>query len=792
MRPFVPKGWTGRLLIVGEAPGADEDELSGRPFTGAAGKLLRTLWREAGYDDLDVALANSVRCRPRKNATPSMRQVRACRAFTVRVIEQLKPRSVLGVGTTALRSLSNQGTGSVTDNRGRQITVPGVSNESHPRVWCTYHPAAVLRGAVHLREAIKSDLSRLGTDTLPGPTVAIPSGKALALDTEFGPDGTTLTVALANTKDSYAWETEWRDVSAVLGPVRRIVGHSVAQDISKLAQIVPVKETWIEGSDVLDSLLLARMVEENGQSYELENLLTSFASVEPWKKATKDLGFLATDWPVDLRMDRCRKDAWASALIAEHFAARLRDCWPLVVYTHKIASILERIQLAGAMVDVPRYQGFVDKIHAEKLQAEDMVMKAAGLHGMNDFSATNDSDIRELLFEKLGLTPPNRTTTGLPAVDKMTLKNLNNPIADLIVRFNKVEKMWSTYGPGIAEYYHPCGQVDGCPVAYLPFRINPLGARTGRRSSSRPNSQNWPKDFRPIIRSRFRGGSIGDFDYSKLEVILIAWVAKEDKLFQYFSKGNGYIDVAKEMWGFDVKEDTPEYRATKSIVLGVHYNMGSRKMARQLHNLGVRFSADYDEHYRKTDSLRRTYLKRFPRISVYMDEREREVLRTNQVVSLTGRVRHLPLPDGRDTEGYGHALNQGINFPIQSLASDVTGSALLDIELELLKLHGFSYRQWLEILLEWQKKVLTNPENCDKVSLDREIKFPVEMPVILNEVHDDIVVDLPEAKQKESVELVVETMRKVPSLRRLCPAFDVPLNVGVKIAGHWYGADKTV
>src|SRR5437667_1869824 len=64
MVPYVPDGWTGKLLLVGEGPGRDEDERSGRPFTGRAGILLRLLWREAGFNDQDVALVNAVRCRP--------------------------------------------------------------------------------------------------------------------------------------------------------------------------------------------------------------------------------------------------------------------------------------------------------------------------------------------------------------------------------------------------------------------------------------------------------------------------------------------------------------------------------------------------------------------------------------------------------------------------------------------------------------------------------------------------------------------------------------------------------
>ena len=124
MRPFVPKGYTGRLLVVGEAPGKEEDDpRANRPFVGPAGKLLRAMLRECDYRDVDVAFVNAVRCRPPNNATPTMRQVRCCRPFLLQTIETLPPSAtVVGMGATALRALTNNGSRqNVTAERGRNI-----------------------------------------------------------------------------------------------------------------------------------------------------------------------------------------------------------------------------------------------------------------------------------------------------------------------------------------------------------------------------------------------------------------------------------------------------------------------------------------------------------------------------------------------------------------------------------------------------------------------------------------------------------------------------------------------
>ena len=205
MRPFVPRGWAKRLLVVGEAPGGDEDERSGRPFTGPAGKLLTKLLGEAGFGDADVALANAVRCRPPANRTPTMRQIRCCRPFLETVLRGSAPAAVLGMGATALRALTNDGSRqSVTAERGRDIEVPG-----GPRCRITYHPAACLYpGGGALRAEILKDLSRLAAPAapIPHPEDAAPApGKVIALDTEWSRDARLVVVGLADKSKAKAW-----------------------------------------------------------------------------------------------------------------------------------------------------------------------------------------------------------------------------------------------------------------------------------------------------------------------------------------------------------------------------------------------------------------------------------------------------------------------------------------------------------------------------------------------------------------------------------------------------------
>lgn len=119
MAPDVPPDWDRRLLVVGERPGQHEDGVSGRPFTGPSGQLLRELLARAGAGS--CAFTTAVRCGGPDDATPTMAQIRACRPVLLRTLAELRPRAVLLVGQAALRSALDRGDVQVATHRGRNL-----------------------------------------------------------------------------------------------------------------------------------------------------------------------------------------------------------------------------------------------------------------------------------------------------------------------------------------------------------------------------------------------------------------------------------------------------------------------------------------------------------------------------------------------------------------------------------------------------------------------------------------------------------------------------------------------
>ncbi|MEJ2316073.1 MAG: uracil-DNA glycosylase [Gammaproteobacteria bacterium] len=127
------------LLIIGEAPGADEDRL-GEPFVGRAGQLLDQMLLAAGFRRNQVYIANILKCRPPDNRNPAPEEIRACSGYLASQISMLQPKAILSVGGVSATSLleTDQSVGKL---RGEVHDF----GESRIPLVVTYHPAYLLR-----------------------------------------------------------------------------------------------------------------------------------------------------------------------------------------------------------------------------------------------------------------------------------------------------------------------------------------------------------------------------------------------------------------------------------------------------------------------------------------------------------------------------------------------------------------------------------------------------------------------------------------------------------------------
>jgi uracil-DNA glycosylase len=126
-----------RVLLVGEAPGRHEDE-GGLPFIGRSGRLLDELLAEVGLDRAQIAVCNTVKCRPPGNRTPKRPELATCRAWLDRQVEVIDPEVVVTLGGTALTWALGRGV-RIGDVHGKVYELAGHT------VVPTYHPSAALR-----------------------------------------------------------------------------------------------------------------------------------------------------------------------------------------------------------------------------------------------------------------------------------------------------------------------------------------------------------------------------------------------------------------------------------------------------------------------------------------------------------------------------------------------------------------------------------------------------------------------------------------------------------------------
>ena len=125
------------ILIIGEAPGADEDS-QGLPFVGAAGKLLTKILEAINLSRDEVYIANIIKCRPPENRRPEKDEIAQCEPYLQKQIELIKPAFILALGLTAVNTLFKKNH-QMQDIRGKVMNYHGVS------LLATYHPAALLR-----------------------------------------------------------------------------------------------------------------------------------------------------------------------------------------------------------------------------------------------------------------------------------------------------------------------------------------------------------------------------------------------------------------------------------------------------------------------------------------------------------------------------------------------------------------------------------------------------------------------------------------------------------------------
>ncbi|MDR7528659.1 MAG: DNA polymerase [Armatimonadota bacterium] len=624
-------------------------------------------------------------------------------------------------------------------------------------VYATYHPAAGLwSGRVDYDGAILADLARAlqgAASTEPCWTEGAPDGPVWAVDTEWAGDGTLLTWAATDGAHVLAWDaSDGPGVTPTVEP-RRVWVYYGAEDVLRLTAL-----GLIPGhAEISDLWWLVRLVDPRRPSYTLESLAVDRLGLAPWKWRTP--GADAAAWDPGERRRRCMLDSWVTWHLAKLYA-READTEAPTYARFLLAYGPAYWRLAWAGMYLVGLDDERRRLAAERARAE-AELRALGLPDLTPRA------VRAWLYETLGLAPERYTPAGLPSVDRRARVSLRYRATEEQRAALERYEAWAQAVKALqlAEgAYRASRPSDDPSVVWTGAVLRPLGTATGRRAAGGDvNTQNWPKWLRTCVRSRWPGGAILSCDYVQLEPRILAALCGSPRLRAHFGpSGEGYVGLARELWGRGVEKGSLRYRAAKAIILGCHYGMGPRRMADELWATGLPLAQDREAHERIARRAWRKYHELVPELDGWIQQCATEAARAGSVPVLTGRR----VAVGREE------AQQAANAPVQGLASDITAAALLDVEQALLDRAGLSLREWSEALREH--------------AVTGSARALPRVPVVINEVHDALVVDCPPEARAWVAEVVPEVMRQVPSLRARWPETSrVPLDVDPVLSEHW-------
>ena len=318
---------------------------------------------------------------------------------------------------------------------------------------------------------------------------------------------------------------------------------------------------------------------------------------------------------------------------------------------------------------------------AQKLDGYEEVRKYKQTTG--DFNPNSTKQLRELLFDYIGLAPTGKLTgTGAHSTDAESLQNLaeEHEVPQLILNVRQNVKIKTTYIDKII----PALDRD----ARLRTNFNLHGTTSGRLSSSgKLNMQQLPRD-NPIVKGCMKakeGNKIVAMDLTTAEVYCAAVLAKDENLKDVFrSGGNFHSNIAKLVFDLPCEADevaehySMERQAAKAVTFGIMYGAGPQKISWQVtKDSGKTFTV------REAKEVIDDYFKQFSGLRRWIDTSQNFIRDNGFIYSYFGRKRRLPNVASKDKGIASHEVRSGLNFLVQSVASDVNLLGAIDAHNEV-------------------------------------------------------------------------------------------------------------
>jgi DNA polymerase I len=553
-----------------------------------------------------------------------------------------------------------------------------------------------------------------------------------------GEPGRTALTGLAVVTDVDSASVAWLPAAVLADPL--VSGALAAHTNVRGHNVKPIMRSLLAvGVDLgglrLDTAIAAYLIDPAEARYELADLITKFTRFSPPSGTAASSGQLDLDGSTSGDADRAGNDALAVRHIADPIDASMRAQGMSDLYhtiENPLVRVLARMEHAGVGVATATLRAINQRLTAE---VETLGAELRRVAGHDDLNLNSPNQLRALLYDEKGFSPQGlkKTKTGY-STDAQTLEKIKDLWPEFIeplLRHREVEKLRGTYGEGLLHEVGRDGRIHAT--------FNQTVARTGRLSSDQPNLHNIPvrSEEGRVFRTAFvpsPGRTLLVADYNQIELRCIAHLAADPGLISAFTSGQDIHNAtAARVFDVDPLAVTIEQRSkAKMVSYGLAYGM-------EAYGLGQRLNIATDEAAKILDA----YFEAFPNVKAYMDATVIEARKNGYTETLFGRRRPIPELLNSNWRIRQAGERQAMNAGIQGLAADIFKVALVRIDHELVD-GGYH-------------------------------------SVLVLQVHDEVIVEVPDDEREVVGPLVIDLMRGAAEL-------NVPLEVNVAWGDTWAAA----
>ena len=461
-----------------------------------------------------------------------------------------------------------------------------------------------------------------------------------------------------------------------------------------------------------DTMLLHYLIDENPGGHGLKQLTMKFTPYGDYEKPMydwidqyrKEHGILKDqfnwgDIPFDVMKTYAAMDAMCTFLLYEKFIKIKQNPKLLWVYENILipgTRFLIDTQDNGVPFDRKRLYVGQDAMQRDideaiaALYENDKIRRFEEINGKS-FNPNSTVQLRSLLFDYLGLKPTGKKTgTGADSTDAEVLKELSlqSDVPKRILDIRQKSKIKNTYLDKIIP------QLDRDSRLRTGFNLH--GTTSGRLSSSgKLNMQQLPRD-NPTVKGCIKaapGNKIVAMDLTTAEVYVAAILANDKALMDVFrSGGNFHSTIAHKVFRLpcDVSEVAELYsekrQAAKAVTFGIMYGAGPAKISEQV----TKDSGKYFSKQEATEVIN-DYFGAFHKLKAWIDDNQKFIEQNGFIYSFFGRKRRLPNVASSDAGIRSHSVRSGLNFLVQSAASDINLLGAIDMG-EYIKAKGMKAR----------------------------------------------------------------------------------------------------